>query len=209
MHNQVTTSVKPYEKIKVRLLNGGHLALGYAGVLAGFDTVCNVTSDRTFQRYLRGFFRQVEETLEPVPQMDLSEYQESLVSRFTNPAIGDHLERICKDGSAKIPGFILAALRELLASHKPTSHVSFVLASYMRYLTVLVGRGEEADDPQSDSLLALAASADGKAQVFLSDELLFGDIGQNQALVREVQSHYDSICSKGMMVSLQELNGSE
>jgi len=42
--------VKPYEKIKVRLLNAGHSSIGYSGHLAGFELIYQVASDAIFQR---------------------------------------------------------------------------------------------------------------------------------------------------------------
>ena len=110
---QMTESVKPYEKIKVRLLNGGHSALAYAGHLAGFTSVSEAATNDAFVVYLRKYFSQIQQTLIPVDGVNFEEYRESLVSRFGNTAIEDQLLRLCKDGSAKIPSIPIGKFHEV------------------------------------------------------------------------------------------------
>merc|ERR1739844_480319 len=82
------------------------------------------------------FYAEVVETLDPVPGMDLQNYQNSLIERFTNPSIVDHVLRICEDGSAKIPGFVLPTLHELLGKERSCMCFGFVLAGWYRFLEV-------------------------------------------------------------------------
>jgi mannitol 2-dehydrogenase len=210
---QIVQSVKPYEKIKVRLLNGGHVAIGYSGYLANYELVHEVSSDILFQKYLRYFFSQANKTLLPVPGIDIPTYQEILIQRFSNPAIEDQILRLCKDGSAKIPGFILATLQELLEQNLPSQCVSFVIASYMKFLAVTVTNataGDETkkpfiDDPLADRLIELITLANGSAAIFLSDSILFGSVNQFPQLIESVQSSYDLITSVGVQEAMTQL----
>lgn len=206
---QIVESVKPYEKIKVRLLNGGHIAIGYSGYLANYALVHEVSSDPLFQNYLRHFFSQANKTLVPVPGINISAYQEILIQRFSNPAIEDQVLRLCKDGSAKIPGFILATLQELLEQNLPSQCVSFVIASYMKFLDVTVANAGDTkpfiDDPLADRLIELITLANGSASIFLSDSTLFGSVNQFPQLIESVQSSYDLITSVGVQEAMKQL----
>jgi mannitol 2-dehydrogenase len=200
---QLVLSVKPYEKIKVRLLNAGHSALGYAGHLAGFACIDEVASDDTFQTYLMRFFSEVSNTLDPVAGVDLSTYQRTLLSRFSNPAIKDQILRICKDGSAKIPGFVLPTLRELIALSSAHTCVAFVIASYMAFLQACVADSALLDDPERDRLLALMTACNGSAVMFLADVGLFCEVGENVELVGTVQKMFDSIVANGVVAAMK------
>lgn len=56
---QVVDSVKPYEKIKIRLLNAGHSMIAYSGYLAGFKTIADIVNNHQFYDYLLRFFQEV------------------------------------------------------------------------------------------------------------------------------------------------------
>jgi mannitol 2-dehydrogenase len=180
------------------------------GILV-YELIYQVASDALFQRYLRAFFQEVSLTLLPVAGVHIPTYQEILIQRFSNPAIEDQVLRICKDGSAKIPGFILPTLTELLDQNQPISCISFVLACYMRFLTVIALSAADSsikpivDDPLSDKLLELSTQANGSARVFLSDSSLFGTLSTNEKLIEEVQKGYDSIVSVGITQALTDL----
>jgi len=180
--------------MKVRLLNAGHSALGYAGYLAGFTTIDAVASDPLFQSYLRRFFQEVEVTLDPLPDVDFRAYQASLISRFSNRNIKDDILRICKDGSAKIPGFILPTLQDVVALIQTSTATSnrsssssvlsytclcFVVASWIAFVVRAATVPQEQpdqrlllDDPERQRLMALVqqgTSAGGASSV--------GDVG--------------------------------
>ena len=203
---QLVQSVKPYEKVKVRLLNAGHSALGYAGHLAGFCRIDEVASNETFRTYLMAFFRDVSRTLTPPEDVDLDAYQRALVQRFANPAIEDQVLRICKDGSAKLPGFILPTLRELLEASAPCSCVTFVLAAYMTFVVKASLAGDSVtclDDPEREKLVMLARSCDGSASAFFNESSIFGDLGGNAALMQAVQSMHDDISQHGVIDAIK------
>ena len=130
-------NVLPYELMKIRLLNGSHLAMAYLGALAGFDFVHEVMQDTVFVRFIEAFMEEVTPVVPRIPGVSLSEYKRSLVNRFANPAINDQVTRICSEGSAKFPKWILPTITELLAREEETTLVCVVLASWIFYL----GRG--------------------------------------------------------------------
>jgi len=58
--------------------------------------------------------------LAPVPGIDLTEYKQTLVDRFSNQAIADQLERVCSDGSSKFPKFTVPTINRLIADGRET-----------------------------------------------------------------------------------------
>ena len=114
---QLVADVQPYENMKLRLLNGSHSAMGYLGYVAGYRTVHAVTADDLFRTFIERQMREeVAPLLQPVPGIDLDEYQRTLIERFRNPKIGDQLARVCLDSSSKVPKFVLPSLRDALVA---------------------------------------------------------------------------------------------
>jgi mannitol 2-dehydrogenase len=206
---QLTDSVKPYEKIKVRLLNAGHSCLGYAGHLAGLATVDEACNDKLMARYLRRFFEEVSETLDAVPGMDIAAYQNVLIKRFSNVSIKDQILRICKDGSSKIPGFIIPTLRELLVSGKPRKFITFLVATYLHFLQRRLAEGGDAaaaiDDPEHAQLAEAVASSAGNVALFAAKcPFIFADAElKNPVFLQELQGCFDAIQGAGVRTALE------
>ena len=100
---QFTSNVTPYETMKLRLLNASHSAMGYLGYLAGYRLIPDVIADPLFHKYIAALMDdEVTPLLAPVPGVDLTEYKQTLLQRFANPAVADQVSRICLDGSSKV-----------------------------------------------------------------------------------------------------------
>ena len=108
---QFVKDVFPYEEAKIRILNGGHIALSYFGALKGHETYDEAISDRQLQQY---FFELERKEIIPAlgddQLFDLDEYMMIIFNRFKNSNIGDKLERIAMDGVGKFPIFILPTI---------------------------------------------------------------------------------------------------
>ncbi|AIO68997.1 hypothetical protein DM82_5652 [Burkholderia oklahomensis] len=50
----VAADVRPYEKMKLRLLNGAHSAIAYVGQLRGRRTVSDAMADPLIDAFVRG-----------------------------------------------------------------------------------------------------------------------------------------------------------
>ena len=63
---------RPYEAMKLRLVNGGHSALAYLGLLRGLETVADAVADPELGPYLERLFEaELAPTLGAVPGVDL------------------------------------------------------------------------------------------------------------------------------------------
>lgn len=113
---QFTDDVTPYEEMKIGLLNGGHQALCYLGILLGYRHAHEAMEDTQLRDYVRAYMdRDVTPLLAPVPGIDLDAYKDTLIARFANRAISDQLGRIAYDGSSRLPKFVLPTLLGQLA----------------------------------------------------------------------------------------------
>ena len=206
---QFTRDVRPYETIKMRLLNGSHSALAYVAYLLGHRRVDEAMKDpdllvRTFvQRYMDD---DVTPTLLTIPDtMSLAEYKGILIQRFSNAAIADQVQRLAEDGSAKIRNFIVPPLKHQLEVGGSIRWIAFALAAWFQYLRGIdeMGAPITIKDPMRDVLMARAK--DDPMQL-LSLTAIFGEeIAANRRIAAEVKGCLDAINTSGTAGALHDL----
>lgn len=203
---QFTADVTPYEKMKIRLLNGTHSAMGYLGYLVGYRSIDEIAQAPEFQRYLEGLMDvEVTPLLDPVPGVDLGDYKRTLLYRFSNPSIRDQVLRICLDGSSKLPKFVFPSIREELARGGPIRKLTLVVASWVRFLAGKDDAGQEIpiDDPQAERLTAVVQSMGRDPRPVLGLEDIFGDLGESERFVAELRALLDMLYERGPRETLR------
>lgn len=89
--------------------------MAYLAALAGIEKVDTAMAEPGINRFLRQFLEnKAGPVLPKVPGIDVPSYEVSLIERFSNPAIGDQIARLCLDGSAKFPKFLLPTVHAQL-----------------------------------------------------------------------------------------------
>jgi len=205
---QITADVAPFEKMKMRLLNGGHLTLAFLGDLLGFSFVSEVTLDPQMRQLLIAFMAEVRPTVPRLPGIDLNAYSASLVSRFSNIAIRDQVARICSEGCAKITKFIVPSLTDLLQSGQTPRAVSLVVAGWLHYLrgTDENGRPMLMADALIDIMKPFLASGCSDARLALTVPSLFGNLAATYPrFVDEVQDDLDQLRSQGVRSTIAKV----
>ncbi len=161
----LTGDVGGYERAKLRILNGAHSTLAYAGLLRGYVSVAEAMRDPDLAAFLDTMIRQdVIPMLPAVPGLDLDAYRAAVLKRFANPAIVHRLDQIAIDGSQKLPyrlGDTLIANRQ--AGRMP-DHVVAALGCWVAFLMRRVRDGVPILDPAADRLAA-AAGKESPAEV--------------------------------------------
>jgi mannitol 2-dehydrogenase len=198
---QMTTDVAPYEKMKMRLLNGGHSTVGYVGDLLGYSYIAEAVGDSLLRDLLTHFMTEVRPTLSPVPGINLDEYTASVMNRFSNSAIRDQVARICSDGCAKVAKFLVPSLRDLLAAGQDPQVLPFVIASWLHYLRGFDenGRAMTISDGGLAALNAFKDAGGGNARLALETRSLFGDLATaHPRVVGAVQASLDDLRSHGV-----------
>lgn len=151
--------VDPYEKMKLRLLNGGHSLTGLLGYALGYDRIHTAIKDdgikAVYQRYC---FEEVIPTLDPISAVSYPDYVQELVARFSNPMINDNTTRIISGSTDKIPKFVLPIISDQLKKNTPQIKLGvLILAAWYYYLNVEYSKNkmEDVQDLNRELLLAL------------------------------------------------------
>ncbi len=201
---QMTNDVHPYEMMKIRLLNASHMLIGYLGSLAGYTYVYEVMADPLFKQAVANLMDEITPTLQPVPGIDLDDYKKTLIERFSNPKIRDQLPRLCLNGSAKIPKFVLGSLRDKLQLGGAIDYLSLTIAAWFRYLNGYddQNRPISIDDPLADILTQKARSGKTDPAPLLSMVEIFGDLIQSPRFVETVAHQLSSLYQFGAKETL-------
>lgn len=207
---QLVEDVAPYELMKLRLLNASHQALAYFGYLSGYRQVHDAAQDPAFRRFLLRYMDiEATPTLRPVPGVDLGRYKHTLIERFSNPAIGDTVARLCAESSDRIPKWVLPVIRQRLAEGGEIACAAAIVASWARYAEGVDEQGEpiEIVDRLRDRLVPLARRQRDDRTAFLSERSVFGDLIDEPRFVSAYVAALDSLYAKGARATVAELAG--
>jgi fructuronate reductase len=163
--------VTPYEHRKLRLLNGAHSLLAYAGSIRGHETVADAIGDAEVRDWVQQWWDEASRYL-TLPADDVAAYRQALLERFANPNIRHALAQIAADGSQKIPVRIVPTLRAERAAGRVPTGAARVVAAWIAHLR---GHGAPVKDVGAKEVTALGAgtlaeSVDG-ALSFLGADL--------------------------------------
>jgi fructuronate reductase len=170
---QLVDDVRPFELMKLRMLNGSHSILAYLGYLAGYEHVNEAIADRQLRILIHAFM-----TEEAAPTLSgdagsLAVYRDALLERFANSALRHRTWQIAMDGSQKLPQRLLGTIRDRLAQGLPVRRATLGVAAWMRYVTGIDERGNKIDvrDPLVSRLQDIARQCEGQP-ASLVDRLL-------------------------------------
>ena len=166
---QLVAEVEPFERMKLRMLNGTHSALAYMGLREGHKTVAEAMADPALSARIEALWsRELAPSLIAPPGTDLGAYARVLKARYQNPNIRHRLDQIAMDGSQKLPPRILDPLFENLAAGRPIDGLLDVVAAWMQFVERAAAQQRPLADPLADSLLAAARDAGGKADALVA-----------------------------------------
>ncbi|WP_036487830.1 mannitol dehydrogenase family protein [Myxosarcina sp. GI1] len=203
----MTKDVHPYEMMKLRLLNTSHLLIGYLGSLMGYTYVHEAMADDLIRQAVEHLMAEVTPTLKPVPGIDLDEYKQTLVERFSNPKIRDQLPRLCLNSSAKLPKWVLGSLRNKLQQNGSIDYISLTIAAWFRYLNGKSDRGRSMpiDDPMADTLTQRALEGGSNPRPLLELTELFGNLSQSSRFVETATKYLSQLYELGTAKTLSQL----
>lgn len=208
---QLVDDVEPYEKMKIRLLNGSHQAMCYIGMLLGYRYAPQAMADEAIHTLLQRFMdEEATPVLAPVPGVDLGAYKQTLRERFANPAINDQLGRIGTDGAARITEFVAPTIADQLQRNGPIELAAFTVAAWIRYLNGRDDNGEELpfSDARGEPLREVATCAGADASAILNLPALFGELSAvprfTEAVGQTLRSFYERGARSTLLHCLKE-----
>jgi len=164
----VAREVAPFERAKLRLLNGAHSTLAYVGLALGCETVSEAMADPALARFVERMMREdVAPTLH-APELDVPAYIGQVLDRFRNPTIVHRLSQIAWDGSQKLRFRLLETASEALAAGRPVDRLAVGVAAWIGFVLRQTAAGVPIVDPLAARLPEVAASTGDPVDRFLA-----------------------------------------
>ena len=163
----LTDDAGPWERLKLRTLNGVHSATAYLGALAGRATIAEALRVPGLAGAMRRFVADdVAPSLTPPAGVSVVAYGESVLERFANPATGHRTIQVAMDGSQKLPQRVLETIRDRRGAGAAPRWAALAVAAWMRYARGVAddGRALPLDDPLAGEIRAAVAAAPATAE---------------------------------------------
>jgi mannitol-1-phosphate/altronate dehydrogenase len=184
---ELVDDVATHKLVKTRLLNGVHCAIGYLGILAGYERTAEAMADPLIYRYVQQLMEEeIAPLLPPVPGWNMEQYRRTLLKRLTNPKISDQLSRLAARGSTKMPSYLLPSLIEARAQRRPRMLLTVAVAAWLRYLRGydFTGRPITIEDQRAPQLTTMAKLGQSDPRPVLEITDIFGDLGTDDVFTR-------------------------
>jgi mannitol 2-dehydrogenase len=198
---EMTADVVPYEKMKMRILNGGHSSLGYFADLLGIEFIHEAATDAQLRQLLVAYMNEVKSVVPRAPGIDIGGYAATVVHRFSNTAIRDQVPRICSEGCAKIAKFLVPPLSELLRTGCMPRTLPLVIAGWLHYQRGVdeQGRAMIMADSQAALLKPFVKAGCADARLALVESAIFGSLAAEfPAWASRVQRYLELLRGRGV-----------
>jgi len=199
--------VASYELMKLRILNGGHVAMAFPAALMNFHYVHDAMNEPLIRSYLEKLVvEEVIPTLGPVHGVDFDNYFELVLKRFSNPEVGDTVSRLCLDSSNRMPKFILPIITVNLASGRDCPGLAMSVAFWCHFCTAAdkaESDGITLVDERSESLKYHALLARDDPAAFLKMEDVFGTLGSDPDFADQFTQALRTISRNGIKHALE------
>lgn len=128
-----TNDVKPYKKMKVRILNGVHTAVSLPAYLCGFEIVLDFIKDKLFNKYVKKIlFDEILLTLED--NQKSIDFANNVIERFENPYLKHYLIDISLNSCSKFAARCLPTILDYIKiKNECPKLLSFAFASFIRF----------------------------------------------------------------------------
>jgi mannitol 2-dehydrogenase len=205
-----TDRIHDWELYKLRLLNAGHSYIAYLSALAGVTFVHEAMATPAVRTFLEDVLhREAMPTLVEIPGHPRERYIASVLERFANSGVHDQIARVCVDGSAKFPAFVVPTITRELELNGPIGRAATALAGWARYLAV-VDPADQAFDSSAEAARRHAANAVADPVAFLEFDAVFPPAVQASRRFRaEFTAAYRRIVENGPIAAMQADLGRE
>ncbi|MDR6866428.1 mannitol 2-dehydrogenase [Microbacterium resistens] len=180
---QLVDDVAPFERMKLRLLNGSHQAMAYLGLLRGHTFVNEAMGDPAVVELVEHYLDEAAGTVPPVAGIDLAAYRMRLMERFGNANIRDTVERLATDATDRIPTFLLPVAQDRLRAGLASPATARAAAAWAVHSVRAVRSGGAPNDRRADRIAAAVAESGADAAGLLARCEWFGALRDDAAFV--------------------------
>jgi mannitol 2-dehydrogenase len=204
----ITDRVHEWELYKLRMLNAGHSCMAYLCALAGITFVDEAITTPPVRRFVEELLlAEAVPTLTVIPGYPPEEYVATVLARFENTGVRDQIARLCVDGSAKFPTFLIPTIVAQLDGGGPIEHGATALAGWARYLGVV--------DPVDQAFDASAELARPHAEAALADPVAFlayaevfpPELRDSERFQAAFAEAYNCIATRGPLAAMEAAGG--
>ncbi|MGD9915116.1 MAG: hypothetical protein AB7S80_13625 [Rhizobiaceae bacterium] len=209
---QMVADVRPYELMKLRMLNGSHSMIAYLGYLAGYQYVSDAIANPVLRKLIHDFM--TDEAMPALPgTLDRIAYREALLARFGNPSLRRRTWQIAMDGSQKLPQRLLGTIRDRLAAGGGFTRAALGVAAWMRYASGTDDNGRPIDvqDPLADRCRDTATGARGSWRSlmdgFLEIREVFDEgLARNDAFRSVLSAQLRTLSTQGSIAAISSVS---
>ena len=208
---QMTADVRPYEGMKLRLLNGSHSLLAYAGGMAGKETIVACMREPLLaalvERYLQ---TEGGPSLHDVPEQDWKASAAAIVKRFSNDSLAHKTNQIAMDGSQKISQRWMSGARDRLMAGAACPCTALGLAAWVYHMREKdeAGGAFPMRDPLRERMLETLRPLDNAPgavidALFAQADLIPAEVAANAAYRERVKAMYALMLDKGALAAVK------
>ncbi|MDR3511174.1 MAG: mannitol dehydrogenase family protein [Caulobacteraceae bacterium] len=173
---EVVADVRPYEQLKLHVLNTCHSALAYMGPARGCLFARQAIADPELACFVDGLM--AEEVAPALPDLPVADYWRRIRARIANPMVDHRLSQIAEDGSVKLAQRVVPLVVANARAGRPAGRLCAIVRAWLGAASL-----GEAADPKAARLAAWAdAGADLAAA--LDDPALFPEPFRAEPAVR-------------------------
>ena len=207
---QMVGDVRPYEGMKLRLLNGSHSLLAYVGGMSGRQTIVDCMREPLLEALIERYMQtEGGPSLVELPEAVWKETAANIVRRFKNDSLAHKTNQIAMDGSQKIPQRWLAGSVERLRAGAACPCAALGLAGWLYHMreTDDAGQPFPMRDPQRESLFAALSAKEPGSRVdalFARRELVPVELAAASGFVAQVEAMYGLMLEQGALAAVRE-----
>jgi mannitol 2-dehydrogenase len=201
-----TDRVHDWELYKLRMLNATHSCLAYLMAIAGVVYVDEAIAIPAVRRYLERFLStEAIPTLAEIPGHPAADYGRTVLGRYENTGVRDQIARLCIDGTAKFPSFLIPTIERQLELDGPVECAALALAGWARYLAT-VPAAERAHDPHGDRAAGFARSSLEDPRAFLEfDQVFTPRLRESERFADAFAAASGALAERGSIAAMEQL----
>ena len=209
---ELVADVRPYEAMKLRLLNGAHSSIAYLGQLAGWETVADAIAVPALHQHVAALMAESATTLRLPSGVDPQRYAQTLLARFANPSLHHRTAQIAMDGSQKLPQRLFAPALDRLAAGATAPRIALGVAAWLRFLKGISDNVAPLplDDPHDRRLRAAATAAADAAglrdAIFAMPDIVPPALAASAGFAASVLAALESLAACGVATTLLDWN---